>query len=341
MTSMERVLAALRGEPSDRRAFTMTLSLYGAKLTGCSMEEYFTNPQKYLDGQIAVSQQCKPDILFAPFALALEAQAFGSEILFLDKQPPNVCKLKIRNPADIGLMKIPNSDSDEGLRFLLEAAKLMAGHFTQNCPVCGVLTSPLDLPALIMGVENWLEILLFDRQKAVAVVATMLDYFVDMANKMFENGVSFIVMAMVFCNPQILLDTIVVDFIVPSLMTIFSKVKGPLVFHHGSVPIAKYLPMYLNLPNVAGFVLDHRDSLDAARSATGENRLLLGNMDGPTLGKMSTANAIDKARRILENRRTDRHFIFATSGADVGWDTPLETITGVGDLVGCYRGTDA
>ena len=87
MTGMERVIAALHGAGADHRAFTMTLSLYGAKLTSCPLNEYYTIPEQYLKGQMAVAQQCRPDIIFTPFALALEAQAFGSDIVFL---PPAI-----------------------------------------------------------------------------------------------------------------------------------------------------------------------------------------------------------------------------------------------------------
>jgi len=338
MTSMERVVAALQGTAADRRAFTMTLSLYGAKLTSCPLTEYYTRPEKYLQGQIAVAEQCRPDILFTPFALPLEAQAFGSEIFYLDKSPPNIKKPFIRNPADIGKMKMPDIDRDEGLCYLLSSANLLADQFKGTVPICGVLTSPLDLPAIIMGVENWLEILLFDRVKASAVIEIMSVFFVSMANRMFEHGVTFIAMAMVFSNPQFLFEKTIVEFVVPALSAIFAKVNGPIVFHHGSMPIAGCLPLYRCLPNIAGFVLDQRDDLVEARKIAGENTLLLGNLEGPTLGKISPALALEKARKILENRKSDAHFIFATSSADVAWDTPLETITGIYDLVETYRG---
>jgi uroporphyrinogen decarboxylase len=48
MTSMERVVAALQGEMADRRAFTLTLSLYGARLAGSSVSEYYSSPEQYL-----------------------------------------------------------------------------------------------------------------------------------------------------------------------------------------------------------------------------------------------------------------------------------------------------
>jgi uroporphyrinogen decarboxylase len=335
MTSMERVVAALQGTSADKRAFTMTLSLYGAKLTDCPVTEYYTRPDCYLKGQIAVAEQCRPDIIFTPFALALEAQAFGSDIIFLPKYPPNVKKPFIRNPKDIDKIRVPDMDQDERLRYLRTSASLLCDHF-KGWPICGVLTSPMDLPAIIMGADNWLELLLFDRERASAVIAMMSEYFVKMANGLFDSGINFLAMAMVFNNPRIILQKTIEEVIVPALADMFGKLKVPVVFHHGGNPLAAYLHLYRSLPNIAGFVLDSRDDFTEARKIVGDKVLLLGNLDGPSLGKISTARAIEKAHNILDDRVEDRHFIFATSAADVAWDTPIETITGIHDLMQLY-----
>ncbi|MCP4414546.1 MAG: uroporphyrinogen decarboxylase, partial [Gammaproteobacteria bacterium] len=39
MNSRERVLAAFHGKPMDRRAVSLVLSLYGARLTQCELPE--------------------------------------------------------------------------------------------------------------------------------------------------------------------------------------------------------------------------------------------------------------------------------------------------------------
>ena len=336
MTSMERVMAALQGDIPDRRAFTMTLSLYGAKLTDCPLPEYYSVPQLYLKGQTAVVEQCKPDIIFTPFALALEAQAFGSEIVFLPKSPPNVKKPFIKNPDEIDNIKLPDVDSDKSLSYIRNSTRLLAERFKGTVPICGGLTAPMDLPATIMGVDNWLEILLFDPDKTEQIFSMMSEYFVSMANGMFEDGIDFLALPMMFCNPRLVTEKMIAELIIPQLSEIFAKVKGPIVYHHGSNPIAGYLDHYRQLPNIAGFVLDPKDDFNEARETLGENTLLLGNLDGGTLSKIKPERAILMAKKILDDRKDDRHFIFATTGADVGWDTPMETITGIYDAIQKY-----
>jgi uroporphyrinogen decarboxylase len=333
---MERVVAALKGEEGDRRAFTMTLSLYGARLSGCTCSEYYTDPTRYARGQQAVVELCRPDIIFTPFALALEAAAFGSEIIFLPKFAPNVRKPCVRNPAEIGSIRLPDLSGDRNLQYITRATRLLVERYKGSIPICGILTAPVDLPAIIMGIDNWLELLLFDEEKAKKVLSITGEYFVVMANSMFREGIDFLAMALVCTSPKILLEKTIRDLIIPALSDLFKRIEGPLVLHHGGNPLSSCLHLCRGLPNVAAFALDHRDTFSAARAIVGNDVLLLGNLDGPSLGRLAPGLAVDKARAILEDRRHDRRYIFATSAADVPWDTPTETMQGIYELVQGY-----
>ena len=61
MNSMERIQAALAGKPVDRRAIAPVLGLYGARLTNCPLDQYYTDPAAYARGQSAVRETFQPD----------------------------------------------------------------------------------------------------------------------------------------------------------------------------------------------------------------------------------------------------------------------------------------
>lgn len=336
MTGLERALAALRGEAPDRRAFTLTLSLYGARLASIPLSEYYTDPRRYLEGQIAIEKTIGPDILFSPFALALEGAAFGSELVCMNKNPPNVRKPAITSTSDLGKLFVPDIRKDPGLSYLIDSMKLLAEHFNKEVALCAVLTSPIDLPVIIMGVDNWLDLVLFDRPRAEKVISMMTEYFLSISGALFEAGADFIALPMILTNPHVVFPRLITEFIVPESAKIFEKVKGPIIFHHGGNPLAANLGAYSSLPNVVGYTLDSHDSFATARSIIGPKPLLLGNLDGPTLAVRTPQTAISRATSILEDRKDDRSFIFSTSAADIGWDTPLETLTGIRDAVNGY-----
>ena len=104
MTSLERIMCTLTGEPTDCMPFTMLLSLYGASLIKCKTSEYYRSPQMWFEGQEAVVEHFNPDILISPFSFPLEAEAFGSELIFLDKYAPNVRKPMITKLSQTNLL---------------------------------------------------------------------------------------------------------------------------------------------------------------------------------------------------------------------------------------------
>lgn len=337
MTPMERVLAAVQGVPLERPPVTLTLSLYGARLTGCPIAEYYRSPARYLAGQTAVMDAFAPEIIFAPFALPLEAEAFGSELVFFDTYPPNVRKPAFNSPERLHHLAPPLTSAHSGLSYLKESVALLSSHFRGEVPVCAVLTAPVDLPAILFGIEGWLEMLLFERERARGVLDVMHHYFVGFANELFAAGANFIALPIMFTSSRILDPVHIREIVLPELERSFRAVSGPLVFHHGGNRIAQSLADFAHLPNVAGFALDHRDSFSVAREKIGHERLLLGNLNGPTLPSLAPKVAADRTVSILNDRGHDHHFIFASSAADIPWETPRETIASVVQSALAYR----
>ena len=332
MTSLERVLCALRGEPSDRRAFTLALSLYGARLSGCPMRSYYSDPMCYLEGQREVVRFIDPDIVFAPFALPFEALAYGGEGVWLDKFPPNVRKPPFReqNPVQ------PLGDElllKEGMAYLIESTRLLAEEFGATKPVCAVVTAPVDLPAMLLGIEAWLEILLFDRERAARLMDLAVDHFLRLTGALFDAGAAFVAIPVMFANLRLVTPALLEKTILPELSRAFGQVRGPLVYHHGGNRILDHLSLFSSLPNVVGFLLDPRDNLDRAREILGPGRLMLGNVNGPILSRMQPGDAYASVSSLLAERAADRSFVLASAHADIPFDTHPSTLLAVRQAV--------
>ena len=338
MNSMERVLGAIQGTPVDRRPVALTLSLYGARLSQCPLKEYYTNPQRYLDGQLAVLEQCRPDVLFTPFALTAEAEAFGSERVFFDKGPPNIKKPAVGCAADFIKIPLPDIDSNPSLLYLREATRLLAASAKGTVPVAAITLNPVDLPAIVMGIDNWLETLLFDELATRLVLDKACAFFIAWANALLTDGANFIALPSMFTNPRIITKKIVEKTILPAVRAAFAEIKGPIVFHHGGNRLQEFMPLYTTLPNVAAFVIDSRDHFSEIRKHTGPERVLMGNINGPNLWRLKPEQVKELCEKILTERQDDPHFILATSDADIAYDTPLENITAIMDTVAAFKG---
>lgn len=328
MTGMERVLAALRGEPSDRRAFTLALSLYGSRLSKCPTREYFTDPGRYLEGQREIARLVDPDIVFSPFALPLEALAYGGEGIWLDNFPPNV-----RKPPFRGQEEVESLGADlllnQGVAYLVESTRLLAADFGPDKPVCAVATAPVDLPAMLLGIETWLEILLFDQERAARLMALATEHFLRLTNAYFAAGAAFVAIPVMFANLRIVTPALLEKIILPELARAFAQSRGPLVYHHGGNRILDHLQFCAKLPNVTGFLLDPRDNLPEARKVLGPQGLILGNVNGPGLARMQPDKAYASVSMLLGDRAEDRTFVLASSHADIPYDTSPDTLLAV------------
>jgi uroporphyrinogen decarboxylase len=330
MNSLERVLATLRGEPVDYPAYTLMLSLYGARLTGASLGDYYAEPQAYVEGQCAVREAFGPDLLFSPFALASLGAVFGGSLKHHPAQAPTLAVPPYATAAEALSRWRPEPEAHPGLRYFSESTRLLARRYAGEVPVVGVLLSPVDLPAMLLGVEGWLETLLGEPEAARALLAKSSTFCQAWGRQLLASGATVLGFTANFCNPSVVPERIIGGLTLPELKAWCGDIPGPMVFHHGGCRLAPHLGLLGGLPQVAGYVLDPRDDLREGRQRLGPEALILGGLDGPGLEVM-TPEAMDaKCGEVLAGRGGDPRFLLASGSADVALATPPDVIAAVG-----------
>ena len=336
MLPIERVFNLLQGKPTDRVPFAPLTSLYGAGLISCALNEYFVNPKKYLQGQMAVTDSIEPDILFTPFALVLEAKAFGSKTTFFEKNPPNLVVPSISGIDGISGLALPNIEKSPDLMYLVESTRLLSEQYKNQIPVAAIVNAPTELPALIMGIENWIDTLLFHPQEALQLMELTSAHFVNFANTLLSAGATCIVAPASFSNPTIITYQIAKNVLVPQMRIQFAKINGPIVFHHGGARLLPFLDLLQNMPNVIGYVLDPRDNFTDVRTIIGKDPLVMGNFNGPLLLKSNAKTVETICTTLLESMKHDDKFVLATSNADIPFDTPLDNLKTISKTIKNY-----
>ncbi len=340
MKSLERVLATVGGQPKDRPAFVMNLSLYGSKLAGIPPEVLYADASAYAQGQIAVREVFGPDLLLSPFLVPALGEAFGSVSATGRSQVPNIRQFATRGAREALALPLPDVDSHPRIVYLRETIRTLSARYQGEVPVVGVLVSPVDLPPLVMGVEAWLEALLSEPDTARALMERWAPFCADLANAMLGDGATLIAATANFANPTLVPPRVTQGIGRPALEATFGAIRGPIILHHGGARLEPHLDAYLGLPNVAAYFVDARDSLPQARRRLGEGPILIGNVHGPTLENETPESARSLAEAILAERAGDPRFIFGTSAADIPLATPPEVITALVDAV-CAAGSVA
>ncbi len=329
MNSQERVLATLGGQPVDRPAFTLMLSLYGARLTGASLRDHYSDPQVYLEGQCAVRERFESDLLFGPFAFPLLAEAFGGTLHHHLTQPPTLARPPFASAAEALARWSPEPGDHPVLGYLTECTRLMAQRFRGEVPMIPSMPSPADLPVMLLGAEGWLDTLLFDEGSARVLLERASAFCALWGRRLLESGGLALGVTANFSNPDVLPERLIRSLTLPALRACFSQLPGPLILHHGGCRLVPHLALLGGLPGVAGYVLDSRDELAEGRLRLGPGPLILGGLNGPDLEDSQPQAVKAHCLQVLDERRSDPNFILASGSADVPLATKPEVIEAV------------
>lgn len=319
-------MAILSGKSGDRPAYAMTLSLYGARLTGCPLNEYFSDSSRYIKGQIAVRDTFCPDVLFGPFAFAHIGAAFGGTMKEFPDQAPIVRKPAFHDIADLEKMVLPDPDSDPYISYYRTAIAGISAECGRETPIAAILPLPIDLPALIFGMDIWMEMVLFNPEGTRRVLDLIIPFFVDIANRIFQDGADFIVSPCAFSSPSVVTREIAVLFAVPVLRETLCQLNGPVVIHHGGAPVNPHLDLLSDLPGVIGYAIDAQDDVTNAREMIGPKAVLFNGPDNFSLATLTPDEILTWCTGLLKKQAGDPKFILCNSGPDIPLSTPPENI---------------
>lgn len=326
MNSVDRIMATVQGNPVDRRAVAPVLSIYGSKLTCCPTEEYFSRSQAYVDGQLAVFDTFSPDVIFGPFCVAKEGEVFNGEVEYFTNLPPNLVRPGMSHVSEITDLAVDNLLSHPFVEYIEQAIGGLIKTIGSKAAIAPIMLSPVDLPLMIMGLERWLQIFLFDPQEAEQLITWAEPYFVQRCNRLFDLGAPFIIIPGSFVNPSILTREIVETFAIPLLKQSFQQLTGPVILHSGGAKLLPFIDLFSSLEQVAGFVLNPGEDMRSARAKLQSSAVLDGNIDGPNLHTMSSDEVYCACHDILSQTNNDPYVILGTSAADVRPETPMKNI---------------
>lgn len=162
MNGMERLVAAINGTPADRIPVFCNLLDQGAKELGLSIEEYYKSGEQVAEAQLKMRAKYGYDCLWSLFYVGKEAELFGcSKMIYAKDGPPNVGEMLIRNYDDIAKIQVPDDiTSHPAFAEELKCLRILKAEAGGKYPICAYLTASMTMPALLMGMEKWIQMLI-------------------------------------------------------------------------------------------------------------------------------------------------------------------------------------
>ncbi len=312
----------LQGLPVDRVPVFAVLSAYGGCLTQTDLRTLFSNVDAYIAGQQAVQATFGLDLVLAPFDYSAIAEAFGGEVAWFADQAPNMKRPAARSTTEALGLTPPDPFRTGRLPMILESARKLVALYRGAVPQFAVLPGPCSLPVLFMGMEAWIETILFDETNTRKILELSGAFFVSWANALIDTGITALVVTESMAGAEIMERRLFMDRMEPFMRQYFGQVRGPMVFHHGGGRIKHMLDLMPGLPGVVGAAVSSKDDLAECRKEIGASQLLLGNLDNLSFPKFTADQIYARSMTCLHAAAPAGHYILCNSAADIPVSTP-------------------
>ncbi len=310
ITSFERLSTALRLGTPDRVPVVLVAPLHGAKELGLPIPEYFSRAENVAEGQLRFVQRVGHDNVDAFFYFGLEAKAFGAEVIFPDNQSPRVGAPILRDPSKIDALEAPDPRKAEPLQEVLRATEILARMAKGRWLVIGRALGPCSLPIELMGVEAWLELLLFgDVARRRHVLQVTSRFSTAWAKALLAAGADIIALVEPMASSTMLIREQASKLVLPVVRRVVRDIRGPVILWSlGAIqPVADLIPDL----GVQAVSTDPTDDLREVKRLVAGRLGVLGGLNDLGMLTWTPREAEEEARRAIEKGAPGGGFVLS------------------------------
>ena len=178
MTGKERILAKLRGEPTDSLPLMPITMMLAADLAGARYGEYARDHRVLADAQMAVAERFDFDYVSSISDPAREASDLGASIEWFDDQPPAIVESRalLDRKSKLDGLHLPDPAAPGRMRDRVEAVRLLAERAGATRIVEGWVEGPCAMGADLRGLNT----LMLDFSDDTPFVEALFDFTVRM-----------------------------------------------------------------------------------------------------------------------------------------------------------------
>ena len=329
MNRVERILATVGLEATDRPPVMPVLLMQGARALGVELTDYFKRPSRLAEGQLALVERFDPDAVFAIPHIVQDVLPWGSGLDFHPDGPPSVNGMVIPNKEAIPSLKAPDPTAHAYLRSSLRAAERLAREVKGERLIVGAQIGPFSLPTMLMGTRKFLELLLLPpaerRRWLDPLMEVMLKATTRWGEALFNAGCDVVVVAEGIASAAIITPELFSEVAAPVIRRHIAAMPGPVGFEFVG-PAMPMLPRARDL-GAAVWLLGEEDPVDRARTAVGRSGAIMGTFNNLKLLRWHHERVEFEARRLID--LAGPGFILSNQGPEVPWATPDANIEAI------------
>lgn len=156
LTSRERVLRAIRRQPTDCLAVAPYMYDVAVAAAGVSLRDFYTDPKVMVDAQLALHQLVDQDVICIGADNFYIAEGFGCETTHDETELPALVKPAVDSLSDVFELQALKPDADGRMPVMLEAIRMARRAVGDEIAVRSPGTGPFALASYLIGSQQWL-----------------------------------------------------------------------------------------------------------------------------------------------------------------------------------------
>lgn len=316
ISALERLGAALEGRPLDRVPIFCNLLDQGARELGVSTREYYASGERVAEGQLRMRARYGYDNVWGLFYVGKEAELLGdAEIVFAEDGPPNVARNPLSSYEDVARLEIPRDlASHPALEEPLRALRILRREVGGKQPICAYVTAAATLPAIGLGLERWLGLLLGGPAEVRDELLAKCSLLVQRQIELYRaEGADVILYANPFGSTDFLPRPMIRSLVLPWVQRDLAVRPGDgIVYYAGSARLGDVLDDTLAAVGVRAFYPGPGDDVSATCRALEGRALVTGVINDIRLIDETPDQIRAEVRAILEAGASSSRFMFGT-----------------------------
>jgi uroporphyrinogen decarboxylase len=316
MTPLEILAAATNGTPAPRIPIFCNLLDQGPGELGMHAKDFFSQGEHVAEAQLRLLKRYGYDNVWSLHYVGKDAELLGcKDILFADDGAPNVADFVIKSLDDIAKLEIPTDITQHpAWQPVADCLAILRAEVGATHPICAYLTASTTLPAMLMGMEKWMELFLqgpFDVRDEL--LRKCSDFFQQQIAALRAAGANVLVYSSPFGSPYFVGKNQIQKTVLPWMQRDLQPggVDG-VVYYCGMAPFNDVIDLVFDELKITTHYISPLADLAEAKRLINTRGLTCGVIDDIKMIHWSEEQTRAEVKRIVDIGKPGGHFLFGT-----------------------------
>lgn len=317
MTPLELLVAAIEGTPAPRVPIFCNLLDQGPRELGMHAKDFYQKGEHVAEAQLRLLQRYGHDNVWSLHYVGKEVELLGCDnILFTDDGAPNVAHHVIQNWEDITKFEVPADITEHpAWQSIDDCLSILRREVGTTHPVCAYVTASTTLPALLMGMDKWMELFLigpFDLRDELILKCS--DFVQRHITALRAAGANIIVYSSPFGSPYFINKKMIETLVLPWMQRDLKDGTHDMVYYCGTAPFNSVIDLVFDELDIVSFYLSPMADLAEAKNLVTRRQrgLACGLIDDISMIHWTPEQTRAEVKRIMDIGKPGGHFLFGT-----------------------------